>query len=331
MNKDIQLCGLGNALVDIQFEVSDKEIAALNLEKGTMSLVDTPKQYDIINFLGNRTHNKCSGGSAANTIIAFSSFGGKAAYKTALGNDQYGNFYLNEFANLGIIMESKMFPEIPTGLCFVLISPDSERTMATSLGANSFQTKEHIDDDLIKRSEWLYIEGYKIADTNGQEMITHAINVAKKYDTKIAVTFSDKFIVEFFKSQLDEILESTDLIFCNELEAITYTNCENLHDAFKSLSSKNYNVAMTMGSKGSYIKWEDVSFEIPAYKAKPIDSTGAGDMYSGGFLYGITHGKSPMRAGHLGSLAASKIVSQLGARLNESHTMLRNKVFSEII
>ncbi|MER3329982.1 MAG: PfkB family carbohydrate kinase, partial [Candidatus Kapaibacterium sp.] len=159
MNKDIKLCGIGNALVDMQFEVTEKEISDLGLEKGTMTLVVDDVQETVLKMMGNRTKYISSGGSAANTIIAFSSFGGKAAYKTMIGEDEDGVFYVDEFQDLGIILDAAIDDDDHTGRCLVLITPDSERTMLTSLGATQNYNKDFVSDDLIKRSEWLYIEG----------------------------------------------------------------------------------------------------------------------------------------------------------------------------
>lgn len=328
MQKDIQVTGIGNALVDIQFEVSDVEIKELGFEKGTMTLVSREKQKEILEFLGHRSHNKCSGGSGANTIIAFSSMGGKSAYKTMLGHDSFGEFYSSEFADLGIILDSKYHADENTGICFVLISPDSERTMATFLGANSFHNYEHISDELIKRSEWIYLEGYKFTDETGRRAINHAVEIAKKYNTKIALTFSDKFVIDVFYDHLKPIAEQSDLIFCNEMEAKAYTRKESFDEAFDYLNANHKNLAITQGEKGAKVKWNNEIFDIPSYPCKPIDTTGAGDMFAGGFLYGITHWDNPSKAGHLGSISASRVISQLGARLNESHTQLRDKIKS---
>jgi len=330
MQKDIQLVGLGNALVDIQFEVSDEEISNLGFEKGTMTLVDSMKQQNILKKLGNRTNYKSSGGSAANTLIAYSSFGGKTAYKTMLGNDVLGKFYSKEFYDLGIILDAKIATSEKTGICFVLISPDSERTLVTYLGATALHGKEHIQDSLIQRAEWLYIEGYKFSENSGFNALKHSINIAKKFDTKISLTLSDKFIVEIFNDKVLEVINDVDLIFCNNLEARTFSKTKTDKEAFDFLSSKYKNIAMTLGAKGSLIKWNDIVYEIPAYDTKPIDSTGAGDIYAAGLLYGLINWNNPVKSGHLGSYAASKVVGQYGARLKESHTDVRDYILNNI-
>ena len=161
MKKDIQLTGLGNALVDLQYKVEEHELAELDFEKGAMTLVDHDKQREVMKKFSDRIQHKMSGGSAANTVIAFASFGGSAAYKTSLGADELGEYYFKEFEELGIHLHAEQINEDPTGTSFVMITPDSERTLVTALGANTKHKKEHIDDEIIKRSEWIYIEGYK--------------------------------------------------------------------------------------------------------------------------------------------------------------------------
>lgn len=327
MNKDIKLCGIGNAIVDLQYEVRDNEVAELQLEKGTMTLVVDDVQKSVLKLMGNRTCYKSSGGSAANTVIAFSNFGGKAAYKTMIGDDDDGAFYCEEFQDLGIILDAPIDEDDHTGRCIVMISPDSERTMLTSLGATQNYNKDFISDELIKRSEWLYIEGYKLTDDIGYEAVLQAATIAKKFDTKIALTFSDKFIIDLFNDRLIEIAKMSDLIFCNKFEALAFTKGVDSADALDILEKNYNNIAFTMGAEGSIISWQNNRYHIPAYETKAVDSTGAGDMYAAGFLFGLIYKDSIEKAGNLGSLAASKIVAQHGARLKSSHTDLVKEIY----
>jgi len=329
MKKDIQLTGIGNALIDLQYQVQEHELASLEFEKGAMTLVNIDKQKQIIAKFKDRIHHKCSGGSAANTIIAFAAFGGIASYKTHLGADQFGDYYFKEFEELDIHLCASQIDSEPTGTCFVMITPDSERTMVTSLGATVRHKKEHIDEDIIKRSEWIYIEGYKFSEADSSEAVHYAVELAKKYDCKIAVTFSDKFIIDNFKENLEYVVDNADLIFCNDIEAKAYTNTDNVKDAFDKLSKKVNGVALTLGEHGSLIQWEGEKHEIPAYKIKAVDATGAGDMYAGGFLYGIINSNEPHIAGHLASYAASLVVGQLGARLEQDHNKVKNMIFND--
>jgi sugar/nucleoside kinase (ribokinase family) len=329
INKDIKLCAIGNAIVDIQCEVADSEISKLKLEKGTMTLVSDEVQSQVLELLKESEKNISSGGSAANTVIAFSNFGGKAAYKTMIGDDDDGAFYGEEFQNLGIILDAPIDENDHTGLCVVLVTPDSERTMLTSLGATKNYKEEYISEDLIKRSEWLYIEGYKLTEDSGYGAVLATCAIAKKYDTKLAVTFSDKFIVDLFKDRLTEIAQMADLIFCNEQEAIAYSGEETREKALDFLEKNFKNVVLTLNKEGSIIVWDKKRFPIPAYKTAAIDTTGAGDMYAAGFFFGLIYSNSIERAGHLASLAASKVVGQQGARLLSSHTELVKEIYTK--
>ncbi len=327
--KDIQLCGLGNGLVDMQYEVPDDELITIGLRKGEMILVESDAQKKVVDIYAARTCNKCSGGAAANTVICFSQLGGSAAYKTVLGDDENGNFYAKEFIDLGISLKAEMLKDYPTGTCFVFITPDSERTMHTSLGATAFFGKQHIDEDIISRSEWLYAEGYKFTAPSSTEALLHSIDLAKKHNTKISVTFSDVFIIDHFKENLQKVVKSSDLVFCNENEAKRYTGTEDTNEALELLSKECPNVVITLGGEGSLVKWEDKIYRIPSYVAKPIDTTGAGDCFAGAFMYGIITTGNPTIAGNLASAVGARVVSQLGARIKGDLTALKDEIFSK--
>jgi sugar/nucleoside kinase (ribokinase family) len=329
--KDLHICGLGNALVDIEYKISNAEFTALNLKRGSMTLVDSTEQNNYIRQMAHHTPHRSSGGSAANTIIAFGQFGGRAGYKSVLGDDDMGRFYAQEFTDLGIHLEADLIPETDTGTCLVLVTPDAERTMLTSLGINGNFGVEHVVESTIARSEWLYIEGYKFTEPSGRAAIMEAIGFAKKHNTKVAVSFSDTFIVEFFRDALEEALASTDLVFCNYSEGEAYTRISYHVEIFKALAGRFPNLCFTRGREGSRIQWDYLSYHIPAYFTPTVvDTTGAGDMFAAGFLYGITHGYPPEKAGRLGSFAASKIVSQFGARLKESPQAIRDEILLSI-
>lgn len=326
MKKDLHLVALGNALVDIEHHVHDHELEATRLPKGGMTLVDATEQQALLSQLNPERGRMSSGGSAANTAIAFRQFGGRAAYKTLLGKDPLGDFFASEFENLGLHLFAERSSNHPTGTCVVLVTPDGERTMQTTLGVNTNFSRDHINVEVIKRAEWLYIEGYKFTEESGAEAIEEAIYHAKKADVRVAVTFSDSFIVNVFRDALQRAVKHADLVFCNEFEAKAYADTENDDEAFKYLISAIPNVAMTLGSSGSRLRLLADTHDIPAYPATVLNTNGAGDMYAGAFLYGITHGMSAERAGRLASYASSLVVSQHGARLQSSHTEVRDYI-----
>ncbi|MBI5324067.1 MAG: adenosine kinase [Ignavibacteriae bacterium] len=322
IKKDIELCGIGNSLLDIQYIIPDETISRLNIKKGEMRLVDSSQQNEIINKLGINEEHRASGGSAANTIIAYSQFGGTAAYNSKLGDDDFGKFYAKEFRELGIILDYSNSKTEPTGTCLILITPDSERTMFTSLGASAFFGIDDLSEELIKRAKWIYIEGYKFSQQSSTDAVFKAIKKTKKYDTKVSLTFSDVFITDNFRDSVNHCVSDSDLIFCNEAEAINFTQSENINESIDKLKPLVEYFAITLGNKGAVVKWKDELISIPPYPATPVDSTGAGDIFAAGFFYGIIKYNDPVLAGKFGSLSGSKIVSQIGPRLKEKHSKI---------
>jgi len=322
----ILLTGIGNALVDIEAQVTEEELQAFGVQKGSMTLTDPSTQASMLSALGTRTLHHSSGGSAANTIIAFAQFGGSASYCSLLGSDQLGTFYAKEFEELNIHLEAELVQGAPTGTCLVLITPDSERTLNTTLGVNVEFERKNISEELIKRSEWIYIEGYKLTDDTGAEAAEMAAFYANKHGRHIAVSCSDGFIVDVFGDRLRSILKQASLVFCNEREACSLSQEETGDHAFAALSSRYKNVVVTKGAEGSLIAWNGHSVSVPAYNVQPVDATGAGDMFAGAFLYGALHRHHPEHAGRLASYASAQVVAQFGARLKTSHIDVRDMV-----
>jgi sugar/nucleoside kinase (ribokinase family) len=326
MQKLINITGLGNALVDIQYEVSNDELENLGLIKGEMKLVGSAEQAALLNKLYEKKSFRSSGGSAANTIIAFKNFGGSAAYQTLLGNDETGDFYSNEFKQLGVELTAHRIENEPTGICVVLITPDSERTMITMLGASAKFTQQHLDEGTIAGSEWLYIEGYELTNKLSADACLVGTDMAEKSGSKTALTFSDTFVTEFHRQNVEAIATRSELIFCNEGEAMSFTETDNIDLAFKRMSDVAPNYIITRGKDGAIIKWKNELIHIPSYPANAIDSTGAGDMFAGAFFYGLLKTGSPEKAGHLASYSSSRVVSQFGARLQEDHKSIVTKI-----
>src|SRR5262245_33547376 len=224
MNKEFKLCGLGNALVDIFLEVSDQEFVSLGFERGSMRLVDVDEQRALLDRYQRREPKLASGGSVANSVIAFSQLGGAAAFIGCVGDDRYGIFYTSEFEELGIDIGNPIIVNESTGTSICLITPDAERTMRTCLAVASHLSAHHVDERRIQNSEWLFIEGYVFANPDtGQTAIREAIRIAKKHGTKVAITCSDAFVPQVFGGALHEALKHADLFFCNESEALAVT------------------------------------------------------------------------------------------------------------
>lgn len=315
MSKNLHLFGIGAAIVDIQLQITEPEFQELGLEKGTMNLVDAKRQGELLRRFAHYRPHWQSGGSAANTVIGFAQMGGRAALGSMLGGDNLGEFYANEFKELGIELHAPMLEGESTGTSLIVITPDSERTMNTALAVNAGYDKHHVPENAIKRSEWIYFEGYKFTEETGVAAIEEALFYAKKHDTKVAISFSDTFVVNIFGSHLRQALLKSDLIFCNQAEAQAFAGTDDPDEAFLFLRKEAKHIALTLGGDGSRIVWEGHTYTIPSAHATPLDTTGAGDMYAAGVLYGLTHGHTPEEAGRIGSHAAARVISRMGARL----------------
>ncbi|MDH5766223.1 MAG: adenosine kinase, partial [Gammaproteobacteria bacterium] len=200
--------------------------------------------------------------------------------------------------------------------CLVMVTPDAERTMNTFLGITEKFSVDELHLDAIKDSEYLYIEGYLVTSDTGRHAAIEARKIAEENGVKTALTFSDPAMVEFFKDGLGEMLgNGVDLLFCNEAEAMSWAGTDNIDQAYEALKTVAKTFAVTLGNQGAKVYDGKHMIEIPPHSVKAIDSNGAGDMFAGAFLYGITHGHSFYEAGNIASLAAARVVSQFGPRL----------------
>ena len=317
--KRFHLCGMGNAIVDLFVEVPELEFERLGFERGTMRLVDFAEQQTVLAKFADTDPRLVSGGSVANSTIAFAQLGGKAAYIGCVGDDKYGFHYQGEFRDLAIAMGNPVVVNQPTGTCAAIITPDAERTMRTCLGVAAHLSGHHVRQDraLIEQSAWLFLEGYLLSNNEpGQEAVREAVAIAKEAGTKVALTCSDAFIVHVFGAALHETLKRTDLFFCNASEACAVANAPDAPTAFAKLKEIVPNVVVTDGPDGAYIRWHGAEYHVPAYPCSPKDLTGAGDMFAGAFLYGITHGAAPNAAARAANFLAMRVISQVGARLH---------------
>ncbi len=315
--KKYNIYGIGNALVDMEFEVKDSFFEKYNIDKGLMTLVDENRQHELIGHLDAFEGKKASGGSAANTMIAISCFGGNSFYSCKVANDELGDFYVNDLQLAGVdsnVDDGRK--EGITGKCLVMVTPDAERTMNTYLGITENFSVNELHLSALSDSEYLYIEGYLVTSESGRHAAIEARKVAEKNGVKTALTFSDPAMVQFFKNGLKEMIgEKVDLLFCNEAEAMSWSETDNLESAIESLTLVANTFAITCGAKGAIVFDGQHQIDIAAHETKAVDSNGAGDMFAGAFLYAITHGFSFSDAGNIASLAASKVVSQFGPRL----------------
>jgi sugar/nucleoside kinase (ribokinase family) len=315
--REFQLYGLGNALVDIFIDLADEELAPLGFEKGSMRLVGPDEQRLLLGRFQSREPRLVSGGSVANSTIAFAQLGGDAGFLGCVADDRYGLFYQNEFEELGIDFGNPPIVGETTGTCVCLITPDAERTMRTCLAVSSHLSARHVDEARLKEAEWLFIEGYVFANPDtGQGAIREALRLAKQHGVKVAVTCSEAFVVQAFGDAFFEALGQTDLLFCNASEARAVTGAESAEAAFARLRDEVPSAVVTDGGNGVYVRHGGVEAHVPAYPCRPVDLTGAGDMLAGSFLYGLTHGVAPDRAARAACYLAMKVITQVGARLH---------------
>ncbi|MGL1887901.1 MAG: adenosine kinase [Reichenbachiella sp.] len=316
--KKYDIYGIGNALVDLVFEVEDKFLDDNQVEKGLMTLVEEDRQKELISQIDVSENMMKGGGSAANTVVATSQFGGSCYYSCKVSNDKFGSFYLKDLAANGV--DTKLTPatspEGLTGRCLVMTTPDAERTMNTFLGITADFSVTEIDEEAIKNSTYIYSEGYLVPSPSGREAMKMGMEVARANGVKVSMSFSDPSMVKFFRNEMVEVVgDGVDLLFCNEEEAMLFTEKDNLLDAREALKDVADRFVITLGKNGAMIFDGDTFIDIESYEVDAIDTNGAGDMFAGAFLYGITHGHSMAESGKLASLASSKVVSQFGPRL----------------
>ena len=328
---DYHIYAIGNALVDKEFEVTDKFLEQSDIDKGMMTLVEKEYQDDLLNQLKNTfgLKKRASGGSAANTIIAASYFGSNCFYSCKVGNDEPGEFYLRDLNQAGVTSNASTHDEPgTTGRCVVMVTPDAERTMHSFLGISQTISEQELDVEALKNSEYLYLEGYLVTSDSARQAAIAAKKIAEQEGIKTALTFSDPGMVEFFKEGLTEMVSSgIDLLFCNEQEAKTWSGKDSLDEVANELKKIAKTFAVTLGAKGSLIFDGETLHTLEGVPVKAVDTNGAGDMYAGAFIYALTNGHSYVDAGRLATRASAEVVSHFGPRLPEqAHQHLLNEV-----
>ncbi len=331
--KKYDVYGIGNALVDMEFEVQDAFFAEHKIEKGRMTLVEEDRQDYLLNALGNAPLKRQCGGSAANTVIGVAQMGGKCFYSCKVANDTTGDFYADDLKESGV--DSNLGIKRPagtTGKCLVMVTKDAERTMNTFLGITSTFSETELVESSLKDSKYLYIEGYLVASPTGQAAAIKARELAEKNGVKTALTFSDPAMVQFFGDGMKNMLgaKGVDLLFSNEEEALAFAGTRNLLEAREALKKVARTFVITRGENGAIIFDGDTFIDIESFPVKAVDTNGAGDMFAGAFLFAITHGHTYASAGKLASAAASKVVGQYGPRLKWHQTQeVLQQIFSK--
>ncbi|MEZ5476682.1 MAG: adenosine kinase [Thiolinea sp.] len=315
--------GIGNALVDKEFEVSEAFLAEQGIEKGLMTLIDEQRHHSLLDSLQQSfgLKKRTGGGSAANTIVAISQFGAKTFYACKVANDEFGEFYKQDLHAAGVDTGlDRIDAQGVTGKCMVMVTPDAERTMNTFLGITADFSAAEVHFDELRTSRYLYIEGYLVTSDVSRAAVLEARRVAAEHGVRTAFTFSDPSMVTYFRAGVDEVLgDGVDILFCNHEEALIYAQTDDLEQAVATLLGKTQKLVITLGKQGALIANADGSRTAVATEAvQALDTNGAGDMFAGAFLYGMTQNMSDAQAATLANRAAGRIVTLYGARLSKA-------------
>lgn len=316
---DLDVIGMGNAIVDVLSRAEDGFLDVHSLNKGSMTLVEAEQAEKIYAHMG--PGMEMSGGSAGNTVAAFASMGGKAGFMGKVANDQLGKVFIHDMRATGVRFDTPVLTDgAPTGRCLILITPDAQRTMCTSLGAAVWMSPADLSEEMIKAAKVTYLEGYLFDRDRAKQAYRKASEIAHAAGRKVSLTLSDSFCVARHRDEfLDLVQNHVDIVFANEQEITALYNTEDYDEAVFNIRQHCEMAALTRGSKGSLIVTKDQIVEVAAEPVEKIlDTTGAGDLYAAGFLYGYTQGKSLAECGRIASIAAAEILGQVGARAQRS-------------
>jgi sugar/nucleoside kinase (ribokinase family) len=316
MSQEIDVVGIGNAIVDVLAKSEEAFLVQHKLSKGAMTLIDATAAGQLYSVMAPAI--ECSGGSAANTMVGVSGLGGKAGFIGKVHSDQLGGVFNHDIRAAGVEFKtppSKSGP--PTARCLILVTPDGQRTMQTYLGACVELGPDDVTQEAIQGAKITYLEGYLWDRPEAKEAFRKAMKIAHAAGRKIALTLSDAFCVDRHRAEFLDLVENhVDILFANEAEIKSLYQTQDFDTALaKTKQKKGRIAALTRSEKGAVIVSGDEVHSVPAEKiAKVVDTTGAGDLYAAGFLYGLTHGHNLTSAARVGAICAAEIISHFGAR-----------------
>lgn len=322
--KNYDVYGIGNALVDTEYEVDDSFLAQTKLPKGIMTLIEEDDRQRLIQLLEQEHEHQvikqAGGGSAANTMVIISQLGSSSFYSCKVANDATGDFFVKDLKAAGIDTNLSDAREPgATGQCISMITPDAERTMTTCLGITNFLSPAELNPDALKASSKIYIEGYLVSSVTGFQAALEAQAIAKSANVDVSVTLSDPAMVENFKANYEQMLnQGVDLLFCNHEEARLLTGADSVDDCAKALKEVCRSFVITCGSAGSVGFDGKEMTQVAGVPTEAVDTTGAGDVFAGAFLHSLCKGKDFTAAAELANRSASLLVSNFGARLDQS-------------
>ncbi len=307
--------GIGNALVDVIAHGADDFLDRHGLVKGSMTLIDTDRAVYLYGAIGSGI--EMSGGSAANTMCGLASLGGRGAYIGKVASDDLGRAFGHDLRAVGVAFHGpRPSDEVPTGRCIIVVTPDAQRTMNTFLGMSSMLMPDDVDEEVVASGKVVYLEGYLWDRPEAMAAYRKAARVAHEAGNKVSLTLSDSFCVERHRDAfVDLVAGDVDILFANADELCSLYRTDSFEDAARAVEGHVEIAAITRGASGSTIITRDGRVHVSAEPVdEVVDTTGAGDLYAAGFLHGLTSGRSLQQCGQLGSLAASEVISHVGAR-----------------
>lgn len=305
--------GIGNALVDVLAHADDAFLAKHGLAKGTMTLVDAARAATLYELMPPAIET--SGGSAGNTMAALASCGGRGAYIGRIADDQFGSIFAHDMRSIGVDFDRPPSASAATGRCLIVVTPDAQRTMQTFLGAGAELGPEDVDPSLIASAQVTYLEGYLWDPPAAKDAFLKAARAAREAGRKVALTLSDPFCVDRFRDEfVDLVQDHIDILFANEDEILHLYQVATFDEALQRVRGQCDIAALTRSEKGSVVVTRDEVHVIDAEPATVVDTTGAGDAYAAGFLYGLTHGYDLVACGRMAGIAAAEVISHLGPR-----------------
>ncbi|MEM9625692.1 MAG: adenosine kinase [Pseudomonadota bacterium] len=318
-NSPTDVVGLGNAIIDVVAETSDDLLKRVDLAKGTMTLVDETRSAELYAAMGPAI--EISGGSAGNTMAALAGLGADAAYIGKVRDDQLGEVFRHDIRAVGVAFDTPPLTEGPsTARCLVFVTPDAQRTMATYLGACVELGPEDVDEAVIANAKITYMEGYLWDRPKAKEAFLKTARIAHEAGRKVALSLSDPFCVDRWRDEFLDLIDGhVDVVIANEAEIISLYQTDAFEQAADEVAKHCELAALTRGDQGSVIVTPDARHVIEAAPVeKVVDTTGAGDLYAAGLLYGLTHNMPLPAAGRLAGLVAAEVLTRYGARVEHS-------------
>ena len=307
------VAAVGNAIVDVLASADDAFLNAEGLVKGSMGLIDAERAASLYGRMG--AGIEASGGSAANTVAGLASLGGRAAYVGKVGEDQLAEVFTHDIRAGGVAFSPATLKGGHTGRCLVNITPDGQRTMSTFLGAASELTPADVDEIVIGEAEIVYLEGYLFDPPPAREAFGKAADTARAAGRRVALTLSDAFVVERHRDALLAFLPRVDILLANEAEAMALYQATDRETALGQLAAAVPFAAVTLSADGSVLLTDGGRIAVPAAPVeRVIDTTGAGDQYAAGLLFGLARGLAPATCAQLGHLAAAEVIGHFGPR-----------------